>query len=240
MRKTLTLTLLVASIGVVNAQSFLEGFENGPAEWNDESRDNYGNSTGGDAVAFDSGTWHFLNESNPEGDLGWFNAGVGTVDAHSGVRQAGVNFLSTDGANDISNWMMSPVRSFNNGDIVSFWTVTPDNDFPDRLHLKLSLAGASTATSDFAITLVTVNPNLGTEYPTVHTQFTATITGLAGATEGRLGFHYDVTDGGPDGTNSNYIGIDDVSYEAVPEPATMAILAAGAAALMRRRKKQNA
>ena len=38
-----------------------------------------------------------------------------------------------------------------------------------------------------------------------------TVEGLAETTSGRVGFRYFVTEAGPDGTNSNYIGIDTVS-----------------------------
>jgi hypothetical protein len=45
---------------------------------------------------------------------------------------------------------------------------------------------------------------------------------------------------GPSGANSDYIGIDTVAYDAVPEPASMIALGLGAAALIRRRKAKKA
>ncbi len=238
MRKTLAFALFVGCVAAVQAQSFMEGFENGPADWNDTTNATFGNNTGGDSVIFDSGTWHFLNASTPIGITGWFNAATAVVPTHSGNSQAGANFMNTAGTGTISSWMMTPTVTLNNGDTFSFWTTTDVNTNPDRLHLKMSLAGASLDIADFSNTLVSVNPDLGTAYPTTHTQYSVTLSGLGGATSGRFAFHYDVTDAGPGNINNNgnYIAIDDVSYEAVPEPATMTLLGLGAIAAFRRRK----
>lgn len=133
-----------------------------------------------------------------------------------GTTYAGMNFNSTTGAGTISTWLMSPQRTFANGDTISFYTrkATPaPTDFPDRLYLKLSQNGASTTPADFSVTLVSVNPTLvAGGYPVVWAQFTATISGLAAPTSGRFAFDYNVTDGGPAGNNSDYIGIDAVVY----------------------------
>jgi hypothetical protein len=74
----------------------------------------------------------------------------------------------------------------------------------------------STATSvgDFTTLLLSVNPDQNaTGYPQTWTQYTATLSGIGTPTNGRLAFRYFVTDGGANGTNSNYIGIDTVEYE---------------------------
>ena len=56
---------------------------------------------------------------------------------------------------------------------------------------------------------MTINPSLVTGvYPTAWTQYTITISGLAAPTSGRIAFRYFVTNGGPSGANSDYIGID--------------------------------
>jgi hypothetical protein len=150
-----------------------------------------------------------------------------------------MNFNATTGANQINVFMMSDVRTFNNGDTISFWTRTVTNrTYPDRLHVKLSGSGASTAAGSFTNTLLTVNPGLtASGYPNVWTNFMATVSGLGGATSGRFAFNYEVPQGGPSGANSDYIGVDTVAYTAVPEPATMAALGLGVAALLRRRRK---
>jgi hypothetical protein len=106
------------------------------------------------------------------------------------------------------------------------------------MHVKLSLNGGSSNTADFSTNLLTINPNLVQGgYPGAWTQFTIILSGLSGPTAGRFAFNYHVTGGGPGGANSDFIGVDDVSYTSVPEPATMAVLGLGAAALLRRRRK---
>jgi len=238
MKKTLLIAALSVAAVAANAQSFTESFDTGPAGWGTTAT--FGNTVGGDAMAFSSGTWHALNNSVPVGTSGWFS-NPAVFATNSGAGQLNANFNNTTGNNTIDNYMMSMVRTFNNGDTISFWTrTTTANPFPDRLILKLSQNGASTNVADFSTTLLTINPNLLTgaaNYPEVYTQFTATISGLSGPTSGRFAFNYNVTSGGPSGANSNFIGIDDVAYTAVPEPASMAALGLGVAALLRRRRK---
>jgi hypothetical protein len=149
------------------------------------------------------------------------------------------NFNNTTGTNTINNLMMSPVRTFNNGDTISFWTRTfSPATFPDRMRLLLSTNGASTAVGDFSTVLLDINSGLTTTgYPTVYTQFSATLTGLGGPTSGRFALNYFVPGGGPSGANSDFIGIDDVQYTAVPEPGSMIALGLGAAALVARRRR---
>jgi hypothetical protein len=71
----------------------------------------------------------------------------------------------------------------------------------------------STSVGDFTNLLLEINPNLVTGgYPESWTLFTVTLSGVGTPTTGRLAFRYFVTDGGPSGANSNYIGIDTVDY----------------------------
>lgn len=229
-------TLLIAAVAVVgaaaNAQSFTESWTPLTAS---------ASFTGASGTINSTVSWEYRNVSpGGPGLTSWFEGNDSVFGPNSTPNYLAANFNNSTGSNNISNYLMSPVRTFNNGDTISFFTRTVTSvSFPDRLRLRLSTNGASTATGDFGTILLTVNPNLTTSgYPTAWQQFSATITGLSGATSGRFAFHYDV-DGtaGPSGSNSDYIGIDTIRYTAVPEPATMAALGLGVAALLRRRRK---
>ena len=240
MKKVLILAL--AAIGAIaGAQSFTEGFDTGPTGWLNGAVSNWGNAAGGTDMAFSSGTWHATNITVPLGTLGWFcnPDPVNAVGTHTGPGVANASFEDGSGLADINNFLMSPVRTLKNGDQISFWTRTVDSPFfPDRLIVKMSTSGSSTSTGAFTNTLLTINPNLTVQgYPSVWTQFTITLSGLGGPTSGRFAFNYNVNGGGPSGANSDFIGIDDVAYQAGPEPASMIALGLGAAALLRRRRK---
>lgn len=235
MRRFLSFTLLAGIAVGANAQSFTDGFEGAVFGGGTNAS---GNTVGGDDIT-SVVTWRAINNSAPVGATGWFNGAV--FPANTGTGQVSANFNSTTGANAIDNWLLSPTRTFNNGDTISFFTRTVTTPaFPDRLILKMSTAGASSVLTNFTTTLTTVNGGLTVAgYPNVWTQFTATITGLGGPTSGRFAFNYNVPNAGPSGANSDFIGIDDVVYTAapVPEPATLTALALGGLALLRRRKK---
>lgn len=78
----------------------------------------------------------------------------------------------------------------------------------------------SAAVGDFTTLLLSINPTLVTNvYPQVWTQYTITIAGLPAPTSGRLAFRYFVTNGGPTGSNSDYIGIDNAVYTPYVCPA---------------------
>jgi hypothetical protein len=166
--------------------------------------------------------WALVNASSPVGSTDWFQGNNTVFNAYNGATTAyiGANFNNAAGTGTISNWLMSPVRTFNNGDVISFYTRTNVNpsSFPDRLRLMLSTNGNSTATASFTTTLLSVNAGLTTSgYPSVWTQYTATLSGLpGGGVSGRFALWYDVTNAGPSGSNSDYIGIDNVVYTASP------------------------
>ena len=174
--------------------------------------------------------WYMQNNSAPLGLTDWFQGNDTVFPAHAGAPTAyiGANFNNTSGAGTISNWLLTPQLNLSNGDTFSFWTRTAANSiWADRLQVRLSTAGASTnvgtlATDvgDFTTLLLDINPTLvGTGYPQSWTQYTVTLSGVPANASGRLAFRYFVTDGGPSGNNSNYIGIDTVEYTSAGAPA---------------------
>lgn len=199
MRVLVSMLASVALAGLVKAQS--EGFEPGPA-------------TPGTAPI--PAGWTSVNDSpgGPGTNPNWQIRNDGLVfGANTGASYAFANFNASTGANDISLYLISPQVPIANGATISFWTRTIAGPvYPDRLRLVFNTTG-STLPADFTNVLLTVNPTLTTTgYPTVWTQYTATIAGVTGTVTGRYALHYNPTVGGPQGVNSDYIGVDDVSF----------------------------
>lgn len=177
--------------------------------------------------------WATINSSAPVGTApNWFQGNNTVFASYNGAATAyiGANYNFTTGANTISAWLITPNRTFRNGDVISFYTrkATPaPTDYPDRLQVRLSTNGASTnvgsgaaAVGDFTTLLTEINPTQAVGgYPLVWTQYTVTISGLPAPTSGRIAFRYFVTNGGPSGANSDYIGIDNVVYTPYVCPA---------------------
>ncbi|MCX6319937.1 MAG: choice-of-anchor J domain-containing protein [Bacteroidetes bacterium] len=174
--------------------------------------------------------WASQNNSTPVGGTSWFQGNPLAFPAQSGNPNSyiGVNFNSVTGANTISNWLITPTVAIKNGDIFRFWTrkVTPSN-FADRLEVRLNttnttnVGATNTSVGDFTNLLLTINPTLTvTGYPSVWTEYLVVVSGLAAPVPaGRFAFRYFVTNGGPLGANSDYIGIDNVGFTSVGGPA---------------------
>lgn len=236
MNRLTLIALAAATASFASAQSFVENFDSIVMT-----------AASGQVASHNLTGWAFQNNSGALGTNTWFNGNPNTFASHQGAGYLAANFNSGAGTTTINNWAMAPVVTLNNGDTIRFFTRTGGtNQFPDRLELRLSTNGASTNVGtgandvgDFSTLLLAINPNLAqgiTNYPNIWTEYTATVSGLAGPTSGRFAFRYHVTDGGPNGANSNYIGIDTLTYNAVPEPMTMTVLALGAVAALRKRR----
>lgn len=213
-------------ISKYNAQSFSEGFN--------------------DITLLAGNGWVMTNASVAVGSTNWFqgsNVGAGgPFDSYNGAANAyiGANYNNTGNTGTISNWLMTPNRTFRNGDVITFYTRKPAPDnYADRLEVRLSTNGASTSVGtgsgvgDYTTLLLSVNPNLVLGvYPTTWTLYTVTISGLPAPTSGRIAFRYFVTGAGLNGSNSDYIGIDQVDYTPYVCPAftvSPASLSGGAA-----------
>ncbi len=174
--------------------------------------------------------WYMQNNSTGSGSgtTGWFQGNSGIFTAHDGALNAYIaaNYNNAFGSNaTISNWLITPTQTLNNGDEMTFWTRVVENPvWCDRLQVRISTNGASTdvgntptSVGDFDILLLDINPTYNDiDYPETWTQYTCTVSGLSGAVEGRFAFRYFVEDGGPQGANSNYIGIDRVEFTEAP------------------------
>jgi len=214
---SIALCALLAVAGTVAAQSFTQEFD--------------------DITLLPGQGWYWQNNSSPAGTTSWaplaegfsprdrgeFQGNDGVFPAYSGAPTSYIadNYNATSGVGTISDWLLTHQVCFVDGDNLTFWTRTAEGSaWPDRLQVRLSLAGASTNVGtgpedvgDFTTLLADVNPTLAVGgYPEVWTQFTATVTGAPTPTCGRFAFRYYVTGGGPSGNNSNYIGVDLVQF----------------------------
>jgi hypothetical protein len=171
------------------------------------------------------------NNSMPLGVTGWFQGDPAVFPAQGGAPNSYIaaSFNNGAGLATISNWLLTPPLTLQNGATLTFWTRTVNAPFaPDRLQVRMSTNGASanvgtTATSggDFTALLLDINPNYTTSgYPNVWTQFTVTVSGVPSLTTGRLAFRYFVENGGPSGVRSDYIGIDTMAYTCPSETPT--------------------
>ena len=190
--------------------------------------------------------WAQQNRSVPVGSSAWFQGTPATFPAFNGAPNSYVaaNFQNVGGANTISNWLFTPTIAIKNGDQLTFWTrktpldPTPANNYPDRLQVRMSTNGSSVnvgttnvSVGDYTTLLLDINPLLTiSDYPFVWTLQTVTITGVPTPVTGRIAFRYFVTNGGS-GDNSDYIGIDQVTYDGTPctnTPAAAPIVVASA------------
>jgi hypothetical protein len=175
--------------------------------------------------------WNIQNLSAPVGSTSWFQGSGNQFPALSGGLNdyAAANFNNTapTGTNNtISTWLITPTLNLVNGGVLEF--ATRNSIFPfgfaDRLQVYSSTAGAGTnvgagpgtatnTAGTYTNILLDINPTLVFGlYPDTWTIYTVTLTNIPTPTVGRLAFRYYVTNGGNAGTNSNYVGIDDVSY----------------------------
>src|SRR5690625_405009 len=170
--------------------------------------------------------WVQTNNSQPLGDTAWFQGNATVFPSQSGTENAYIaanfNNAGSDTNATISNWLILPPMVLRNGDEFAFWTKASNTGWGERLELRVSTSGESfdvgssaESVGDFDTRLLVINEELADDkYPTSWTRYTLFLDGLAEGTvtKGRLAFRYYVTNGGRSGSNSNYIGLDTVSW----------------------------
>lgn len=185
--------------------------------------------------------WTTLNLSSPIGTESWFTGNPAAFTSFNGPDNGyiAVNFQSGAGTATLNNWLMAPPVTVQNGDEVSFYTRAGGSTYPDKLELRQSALGASstnpsglTNVGSYTTLCLTINPNLTvTGYPAVWTKYTYIVSGLVGQVSCRFALRYTVPSGGPNGANSDYIGVDafqvkrpvanDLSLDSVTVPAVI-------------------
>lgn len=185
-----------------------------------------------DVAALPAAGWTFLNDSTAPG-TSWFQGNPGIFVAESGLADsyAAANFLGTTGlTGTVSNWMITPQLSLDQFSVINFVARVAGDGFEDTLQVLVSTTG--TAPGDFSL-VGTYSSAVDSGW--VPLSFSA---GLAGATQGYIALRYFIADVA---TQGNYIGVDNVAIIAVPEPASLLLMAlgvAGVAGLHARRRRQ--
>lgn len=149
----------------------------------------------------------------------------------------GTDYLSTSAAQgSISNWLVSPVVTMQNGDKIVFYTRTAlydlgtgdSTDFANRLQVRINSkneglnVGNGDSPGDFTQALLDINPEYleahtspalydPRAYPIRWTKFEAKVGGLSGPTKGRFAFRYYTELGGSNGRGSA-VAVDSVAY----------------------------
>ena len=170
--------------------------------------------------------WNQQNLSTPIGsNPNWVQGSSAVFPENSAPVDSYIasNFNAVAGAATISNWLFTPTLNLSNGASISFFTRSIGSIYPDNLQVRMSTNGSSTnvgatntSVGDFSNLLLEVNPALtAAGYPSTWTQYTISVSGLAAPTSGRIAFRYYVPNGGPNGVNSDFIGIDDFVYTPV-------------------------
>mgnify|MGYP000002770408 FL=1 len=146
----------------------------------------------------------------------FFQGNTDVFIAHSGANDSflATNFEATSGST-IDLYIILPALELENGDELTFYTRAPlGSIYPDRLEVRIDPDGSgenptSENTGSYTELLLEINPSLlQGGYPGVWALQTVIVSGLTGPTTTRLAFRYWVTDGGSQGENSDYIGID--------------------------------
>lgn len=176
--------------------------------------------------------WKFINRSTPIG-IGTWKAGGDYFASYSGNTNTShieCDYNSCAGTTPqgngfTSNWLVSPVvQEVKNGDKITFFTTSDNQDYIDRLQVRISSLGESLTVGsgddpgDFDLTLLDINPNYDdasglSPYPAGWTKFTATVYGLPRPVKTRFAFRYFMEGGGPGGLElGSAVGIDSVAF----------------------------
>lgn len=194
--------------------------------------------------------WRFFNVSEEKGSNVWQQGGnvIPWFPAYSNKGTyagfIGADYTSTNAAQAIiSNWVVSPPVTFQNGDKIVFYTrawlddLTPfgipgdSTDWSNRMQLRANLnneslnIGNAGDPGDFTTILVDINPNYDEyrvnpalrspfAYPARWTRFEGTISGLNNPVRGRFAFRYFLEGGGNNGLGSG-VGLDNVEFISV-------------------------
>jgi len=175
----------------------------------------------GNVAALPASGWALVNASAPVGSTGWFQGDQTIFPAFAGAPEAYIasNFNSAAAGGTIANYLFTPLFTTQGGGTVSFWARSAgDEGFAD--HLRVGRTAGGSAPGDF----IQVGPDI--TLTDSWTQYSFTIAAQGVGATGRAAIEYfGVAD------TSDYVGVDSLNVNVVPEPETWALFGLGLAAL---------
>lgn len=171
--------------------------------------------------------WVFNNASSPIGSNSWLQGNSDVFHAQSGAANsyAAASYGSAATGGVLNNWLITPEFSTAKNVSISLWVRgAGEAGFSDHISFGLSKGGS--ATNDFVL-----QPSF--EAAGDWTKYTFNIGALGTGTVGRFAINYNGV-----GDSSNYVGIDNLSIAAVPEPSSFLMLGAGLFAIGALRRRQ--
>ena len=164
-----------------------------------------------DTTALRTRGYLIYQNSTPRGSTFWFQGNETVFPAYNGptTGYVGANFNATTGVGQIDVWMVTPKVTgggIQAGDSLYFYSRTSTGStWPDSIRVMYSttdstVAGSWTELGRFLVSSAGTWEKRGFRAPTA-------------SANGRFAIRYTVANGGPSGSNSNYIGIDALSIE---------------------------
>ncbi len=138
----------------------------------------------------------------------WFQGNPAFAVAFNGDDSSFVqsNYQSVTAANDIDNWLVLPALNVSVGDGISFYSIgVPASTFPDSIRVMYSAVGDSTPEDVSWVELGRFKVN------TAGVWQMKTYNVTTAGTSARFAIRYAVPNGGPNGANSDNIGIDELN-----------------------------
>ncbi|MFA5012031.1 MAG: choice-of-anchor J domain-containing protein [Ignavibacteria bacterium] len=164
-----------------------------------------------DTTALRTRGYKIYQNSVPLGITFWFQGNETVFPAYNGptTGYVGANFNATSGAGQIDVWMITPKVTgggIQAGDSLYFYSRTSTGStWPDSIRVMYStsdstVSGTWTELGRFLVSAAGTWEKRGFRAPTA-------------SANGRFAIRYTVANGGPSGSNSNYIGIDALTIE---------------------------
>lgn len=155
------------------------------------------------------GYFTYYRGTGPQGSTATWYQGVPSVfPDFNGVQPDGyvaANYNAVTGTNTIDNWLVLPDLNIDTGDTLSFYSRSPLNsNFPDSIRVMYNATGATLPEDPNWVELGRFKVNTAGIWE--RRFFLAPAPG----TNARFAIRYRVANGGPNGANSDYIGIDQI------------------------------